>query len=371
MIGTAFVIMPISYYLYGWHIPFYGSTMRSPFSGTVSNATPSASIELSWFWDELVAIYDFRTNNSDVMLRLYDYHQDPEGTNRTILYNGTSSVEPLYFEFQARGLIIVEVWMNTSSAYFTTWIKYDLPPPPIPPGRVLILPLSSSITFVIFGLVLTGFGLDYFRKGVKLIVRKTSPDTQKSRKVISAPGIRLYTQATSCFAVALLFLGITGPMLMGMSASAYIEVSEFDWGPFTVTLSESHPSTNITITNLGYDILTLQQCYTNSGFVWVRMYSVDSTTENPLLLEALVNQQHTYEVLVAGYVTIDISRYDSDVLFTCWIYSSAITVHNPFLDANLPWVILIAILGMVLLILGMSVSWQGTKQLEKWQNTYD
>ena len=149
--------------------------------------------------------------------------------------------------------------------------------------------------------------------------------------------------------------------------TAYSVESQTDWGPLTITVSAANPSTNISITNLEPGILTIYSCYTNSSDVWLRVYSFNLTTGSPLIFETLLSTQETFDVFVFGDAVIDVSRENSDARFTGWIYSTVTTVVNPFLVFNLPIAIPLVLAGSGLLILGMIKSWQGTRQLEKWQ----
>ncbi len=369
LIGTSFVIIPVGNFFDSCYYGRYGRerTIRIPFSGTVSSQQPFVYIVIGWFWSEDIGIHDFLTNDTEVTLWFYDDDQDPDYTIDTIYYNVTGNAEPLTFTIRVTGRIIFEVRMNTTSAYFTTWITYTLPPPPVLPCTMIVYYIIAGFFAFIFGLVLIGSGVWQAQKGDRAIKDATSRASGSPTKSNAAPGYQAYRNASLCFAVAFIFLGVSGLLLLGMSASAFTVESTTDWGPLTVTVSEANPTTNISISNLEPGILTLYLCYTNSGFVLLRIYSFNTTDGNPLFLETLVGEQETFEVFVFGDATIDISREDTDARFTGWIYSTSVTVENPFLVFNLPIALPAVIVGSALLILGMSLSWQGTKQLEKWK----
>ena len=213
-IGASLVLLPVGNALETCSRTAYNfeRTMRIPISGTVSLQQPFYSSEINWFWNEEIEIHDFLTNGSEVILRFYDSNLDY--SNETVYYNVTGTPLPLSFSIQVTGHIIFEVWMNSSPAYFTTWITYTLPPPPPPPCTTIPLFLFGSGILCLVGLIILISGVNQARKGEQAIKFYSSRDMASPTKSQDTPGYRSYNYASACFALGFIFLGVSGLLLI-------------------------------------------------------------------------------------------------------------------------------------------------------------
>jgi len=351
-LGASLVLPPFLYSYFSCSWSSEGTYRRTPVFGVVSNSSPVVETELFlWYSSSTLEIWDFLTNDIPVNLCLREGYD--ETIIETIYYTVNGTAERQSFSVVAYGRITFQVIMNSTPAFFSTWLYYYEPPPPMPPCMPLpVYMFMPPFGLVFFGVIFLIVGIQAGRRGEKHSIHE---------------GTHHYRLATIFFALGFIFLGISAPVVFHMSTSFIQEEAQTDWGPFTVILTNTTASTNITLTNLAYSKLTLYRCFTNITPIQVRVYCANLSSSNPLVVDDVVYYQATFEAMVVDVAIVDVSSNFTSAWFSCWIYTTIEWTSNPYMEQNMIWAIPMITGAILFILIGMRESWVGSKQLSKWK----
>jgi len=335
--------------LHGYGGRYYGEV--APYFGTVSEnatefvVTPDPDI----YWDLIVEIRNFYTNNSSVTLIFATPTHNETVPN---FYNLTN--EPINREFY--------VWHSD----FSLIIQYDMAPAnfsfwvlvngilPIPPHIPISLRFPLDIILLVFGILLILIGLSKYRFE-KLFIQN-----------------RLRRRALIFCSLGILFLSLSYPSLTRSHYFLCYHPQEYtDFGEFSGIVSQSVPRVNRTLLNIEDSTIELRTFFVNHSSVTVMAYTRDGSVNQTW---NYVNSQYpgyqTFECYTTNDTIIEIIRETGDVEFRSWILvrqNRTEFVLN-YAGAYAPYAYLFFGIGTILLVSGCYSASQGLRILSKMTN---
>lgn len=353
LIGSS-IVYPIYVASSSLTLPTYGGQYYSevtPYSGNVSVTTTEfvVSPEPDIYWDLLIEIKKFYTNNSSVTLIFSTNTHNETVPN---FYNQTA--EPINHEFFAWNYdFSIIIQYNGTPANFSFWLLVNGTPPLIPaPPDTSFLPID--FIFFLSGILFLLFGLRRYR-WEKLFIQTRS-----------------LRRALIFCSLGILSLSLSYPSLTRPHYFLYYHPQEYtDFGEFSGIVSQSFPRVNRTLLGVEDSTIELRTFFVNHSSVTVRAYTLDGS----------INETWNYvNIQYPGYQTfvwdttndtvIEVIRETGDVEFRSWILVRRIDsefVLN-YAGAYAPYAILFFGIGTILLITGYYHASQGLRTLSKMTN---
>jgi len=315
--------------------------------GTVSeNATEFVvTPEPDIFWDILVEIRNFYTNNSSVTL-IFSTHTHNETVPN--FYNHTT--EPINHEFITWNYdFAIIVQYDGIPANFSFWLLVDGTPPLVPPPVFSMVPID--LILFISGIMLLFLGLRRYRLE-KLFIRTRS-----------------LRRALICCSLGILFLSLSYPSLLRPHYFLHYQPQEYtDFGEFSGIVNQSVPRVNRTLLDIEDSTIELRTFFVNHSSVTVRAYTPDGSINQTW---NYVNSQYpgyqTFECYTTNDTIIEVIRETNDVQFSSWILvrHSETTILLNYAGAYAPYAYLFFGMAAILLVSGCYYASQGLNILSK------
>lgn len=323
--------------------PYFGSVSEN---ATEFVVTPESDI----YWDVIVEIRNFYTDNSSVTLIFI-----ASSHNETIPNFYNSTTEPINHEFSNWNYdFYIVIQYDGSPANFSFWILVNGTPPLIPPPPPFITRVPFEIILLPAGFLALILGLQRFRLE-KLLVRN-----------------RLLRRALIFCSLGIIFLSLTYPSLTRPHYFLYYHPQEYsDFGEFSGKVSQSVPHVNRTLIGIEDSTIELRTFFVNHSSVTVRAYTLDGS----------INETWNYvNIQYPGYQTfvwdttndtvIEVIRETDDVEFRSWILVRRIETELVlnYAGAYAPYAYLFFGIGTILFVSGCHYASQGLRTLSKMTN---
>ncbi len=336
--------------LHGYGGRYYSEV--TPYYGSVSeNATEFVvTPEFDIYWDLIVQIRNFYTDNSSVTLIFVTFTHNETFQN---FYNLTN--EPINHEFHAWDYDFnIVIQYDGTLANFSFWILVN-GTPPLPPPPPVVYRVPFEIIILPSGFLALLLGLQRYRLE-KVFVRN-----------------RLLRRAFIFCSLGILFLSLSYPSLTRSHYFLHYHPQEYsDFGEFSGTVSQSVPRVNRTLLDIEDRTIELRTFFVNHSSVTVKAYTPDGAVNQTW---NYVNSQYpgyqTFECYTTNSTIIEVIRETADVEFYSWVLvrqNRTEFVLN-YAGAYVPYAYLFLGIGIILLVSGCYYASQGLRILSKLANT--
>ena len=301
------------------------------------------------YWDIIVEIRNFYTNNSSVTLILAAYTHNETVPN---FYNHTT--EPINHEFHAWHYVFsIIIQYDVSPANFSFWLLVT-GTPPLPPPPLISPGLPFDIILLVFGITLLILGVRRYR------LEKLFIQTRSLRRAL-----------IFC-SLGILFLSLSYPSLTRPHYFLHYLPPEYsDFGEFSGKVSQSVSCVNRTLIDIEDSTIELRTFFVNHSSVTVSAYTPDgSVNQTWNFVNSRYPGYQTFECYTTNDTIIEVIRENDDVEFSSWILVRHIETDILRNNAGFyaPFAYLFFGIGTILLVSGCYYASQGLPTLSKMTN---
>ncbi|MFX1492107.1 MAG: hypothetical protein ACFFBU_07585 [Promethearchaeota archaeon] len=170
--------------------------------------------------------------------------------------------------------------------------------------------------------------------------------------------------------VGLLLIGCSSTLLAGIPDAHYELILRTELGQVIGKVTRTHPSHNVSFSNLGTALIEIEVFTTNETPVTLRIYSNNLSFPYPLVHESTNLTEHDHlRVDVQHDVTIEVQRETSNALFSYWVnmYRRIPMVANTLPVRWMNYLIPLLVIGIIILIISLILLRRGLIQLQALQ----